>query len=179
MKRYYLKLARRAYRMLRHRRIRRIGWLNKLVLKLFERDLWRPCMRSVAVGLSIGLFCAMLPIPLQMPLAALCCLIGRGNIPSAVAACWISNPITQIPLMLFQEKIGAYVRDFIDFGWFEAIDIEGVIPFFNSTVNLANFTVGVILSAVFLGIIAYPIVFILYAIFHRDTPEEKELKKLK
>lgn len=179
MKRYYLKLARRAYRMLRHPRIRKVQWLNKLVLKLFERDLWRPCMRSTAIGLSIGLFCCMLPIPFQMLVAAACCLLGRGNIPTAVAACWISNPVTQIPLMLTQVKIGAYVRTFIDYTWLKPIDIEGVVPFFNFTVNLANFAVGVVISAIVLGLIAYPIVFILYTIFHRNPATEKKLNRLK
>ncbi len=180
MKRYYLKLARRAYQILQHPRIRKVGWLNKFVLKLFERDLWRPCMRSSAVGLSIGLFCCVLPIPFQMLLAAAACSrIGRGNIPTAIAACWLSNPLTHPPLIFFQEKIGAFVRDHINFGWLKFIDIEGKIPCIDITVNLANFAVGVLLSAVILGIIAYPLVFILYAILHKETPEEKALKKSK
>jgi len=121
-------------------------------------------MRSVAVGLSIGLFCAMLPIPLQMLIAAVCCFIGRGNIPIAIAACWISNPITQIPLMLFQERVGDKIRGILDLGWLDFIDINGSVPFIKEGLNLANFAVGVGTTAIFLGIIAYPIVFCFYAI---------------
>ena len=164
MKRVYMKLVRKSYRTLRHRRIRKISWLNKLVIKLFKRDLWRPCMRSVAVGLSIGLFCSMLPMPFQMLLAAACCLIGRGNIPIAIAACWISNPITQVPLMICQEAIGAWVRGIINFGWLKSIDIESTVPFFETPLNLANFAVGVAVTAIGLGLLAYPIVACIYAI---------------
>ena len=164
MKRVYMKLVRKSYRTLRHRRIRKIGWLNRIVTKLFERDLWRPCLRSVAVGLSIGLFCAMIPIPLQMLIAACCCLIGRGNIPIALAACWISNPFTQLPLMICQESIGAWVRSHINFGWLKSIDIESTVPFFEINLNLANFAVGVAVTAITLGLIAYPIVACIYAI---------------
>jgi len=164
MQHFYSKLVRKSYRTLRHPRIRKVSWLNRMVLKLFVRDLWRPCIRSISVGLSIGLFCSMLPIPMQMLLAAACCFIGRGNIPITVAACWVSNPITQIPLMLFQERVGASIRDFLDLGWLNFIDIQGTIPFLDKTVNLANFAVGVSTTAITLGILAYPAVFCFYAL---------------
>ncbi|MGJ8654911.1 MAG: glucosamine-6-phosphate deaminase [Akkermansiaceae bacterium] len=164
MQHFYSKLVRKSYRALRHRRIRKVSWLNRIVIKFFNRDLWRPCVRSVSIGFSIGLFCAMLPLPFQMLIAAVCCFMGRGNIPIAVAACWVSNPITQLPLMLFQERVGAKIRGVLDLGWLDFIDIERTIPFFETVVNLANFAVGVATTAIFLGIIAYPIVFCFYAI---------------
>jgi glucosamine-6-phosphate deaminase len=164
MQLFYSKLVRKAYRALRHRRIRKVNWLNRIVIKFFNRDMWRPCVRTVAIGLSIGLFCAMLPIPLQMLIAAVCCFIGRGNIPFAIAACWISNPLTQVPLMLFQESVGAQIRDTLHLGWLNFIDINGSVPFIKKELNLANFAVGVGATAIFLGIIAYPIVYCFYAI---------------
>jgi len=150
--------------MLRHPRIREIGWLNAIVKKFYARQYWKPCVRTIAVGLSIGLFCSMLPMPFQMLLAAFCCFFGKGNIPVAISACWISNPFTQLPLMFFQERIGAWFRGHVDFGLLENLDIEGTLPLVNETVNLANFTMGVCLSAVFMGIVAYPIVYLIYAL---------------
>lgn len=180
MQHFYSKLVRKSYRALRHRRIRKVSWLNRVVIKFFNRDLWRPCVRSVSIGISIGLFCAMLPMPFQMLLAAVCCFIGRGNIPFAIAACWVSNPISQIPLMLFQERVGAKIRGILDLGWLDFIDIERTIPFFETVVNLANFAVGVATTAIFLGIIAYPIVFCVYAIVPKKhlhgTPKPRTSK---
>ena len=161
MKQRYMKLVRRAYRYLRHPRIRKIKWLNAITLKLFERDLWNPTTRSIAVGLSIGLFCAMLPMPFQMVLAGACCLIGRGNIPLALAACWVSNPITQAPLMIAQESLGSWTRDlfhiplpdFLAGTWdFELFGLD-------MSLGLGNFILGVGISATTLGILAYPLVY--------------------
>ncbi len=164
MQHFYSKLVRKSYRALRHPHIRKVSWLNRIVIKLFNREMWRPCARSVSVGLSIGLFCAMLPMPFQMLLAAACCFIGKGNIPIAIAACWVSNPFTQIPLMLTQEEIGSSIRHFLDLGWLNFIDIQGTIPLLTREVNLANFAVGVATTAISLGILAYPIVFSFYAL---------------
>lgn len=161
--------------MLRHPRIRKIAWLDTLVKKLYTRDLWKPCVHTVAKGLSIGLFCSMLPIPFQMLIAASFCFMGRGNIPIAITACWISNPITQIPLMFFQENVGAWCRGHMDIAPLVGLDIEGTIPLVERTVNLANFTLGVALTAIFMGIIAYPIVYIIYTFIpkkHLDTKKE-------
>lgn len=164
MKKIYIKLFRRSYKMLRHPRIRGISWLNAVVKKFYARQYWQPCVRTVAVGLSIGLFCSMLPMPFQMLLAAFCCFLGKGNIPIAITGCWISNPFTQLPLMFLQEKIGAWFRSHVDLGILEKIDIEGTLPFVDQTVNLANFTMGVCLTAAFMGLIAYPIVYTIYAL---------------
>ena len=138
--------------------------MNKIVLKLFKRDLWTPTRRRVAIGLSLGLFCSMLPIPMQMILAGFICLFVRGNIPLALTACWISNPITQLPLMLAQERIGKAIRDVSELGLLESISVQGTIPLNDHTVNLANFAVGVAVTAIGLGIIAVPLVYLFYMI---------------
>jgi len=172
MKKIYLKFFRKSYRMLRHPRIKKFKWLNSIVVKLYARKYWKPCVHSIAVGLSIGLFCSMLtPMPMQMLLAAVCCILGKGNIPIAVAACWITNPFTQLPIMFLQEKLGNAVRSRIDLGLLEKIDLEGTIPFTQHNVNLANYTLGVILSAICLGLLAYPLVYLIQAL----TPKHKRL----
>lgn len=177
MQRFYSKLMRKSYRTLRNPRIRKVSWLNKIVLKFFNRNMWKPSMRRIAVGLSIGLFCAMLPIPFQMLLAAISCYIGRGNIPIAITACWVSNPISQVPLMLFQEQIGSKIRSVIEIQWLDFIDIERTFPFFDKVLNLANFAVGVATTAIFLAIIAYPIVFFFYAIVPKKHLQEIVISK--
>ena len=66
MKRRYLWLVRRAYRALRHPRLRHRGWWQALTHALFERHLWMPCRDTVATGLTIGMFFALIPVPMQM-----------------------------------------------------------------------------------------------------------------
>ncbi len=164
MQQFYSKLVRKSYRTLRHPRIRKVNWLNRIVLKLFKRDLWRPCMKTISLGLSLGLFCSMLPVPMQMIFAAILCLVFRANIPISLAACWVSNPLTQIPLWMFQEGIGASIRDTLHLGWLDFISIQGTIPFFEKEVNLANFAVGVGVTSISLAILAFPAVWTFYAL---------------
>ena len=71
MKRKYLWMVRRAYRALRHPKLRHREWWKKLTRPLFERRLWKPCRDTVAVGLAIGLFFGLIPLIPQSLFAAI------------------------------------------------------------------------------------------------------------
>lgn len=159
MKRKYLRLVRRAYRYLRHPLIRSRPWLVALTNPLFNRELWHPCRYTVAGGLSIGLFCAMLPVPFQMLLSAIGCMRARVNIPVAMGACWITNPFTHPPLILLQLSLGHWVRQYVNIPL--PFDKPAHIHFLdlNITGNPADFFVGCLCSAVLLSLIAYPVIY--------------------
>ena len=59
----------------------------------------------------IGLFCAFLPIPTQMLVAASMAIIGRCNIPLSVGVTWVTNPLTMGPMFFFAYKLGAWLLD--------------------------------------------------------------------
>lgn len=172
MKRNYLRMVRRTYRYLRHPRFRKIKWLAPLTKTIFHKRYWSPCRATMANGLSIGLFCAMLPIPFQMLVAALGCIRAKGNIPIAIAACWITNPVTQLPIIVLQERLGHWMHDSLGLPRppflhkfektfdFPHIDIFSwhVMDAGVATLNLGDFILGFIAAAVVLSIIAYPIV---------------------
>ena len=124
---------------------------------LFNRDLWHPCRYTVAGALSVGLFCAMLPIPFQMLLAALASMRAKVNIPIAMAACWVSNPLTQVGIWLAQEKLGDGIREKTNLTVPQFMDVETTV--FETTLNLGSFTVGFLSMGVILSILAYPIVY--------------------
>lgn len=159
MKQRYLKLVRKAYRYLRHPRIRKRPWLLALTKPLFSKELWRPCRATVASGLSIGLFCAMLPIPFQMLIAALGCMRAKANIPIAMTACWVTNPFTHPPLIAFQIHFGNWIRQYIDLKL--PFDNDASISFLGLKIegSPADFTVGFLGTAVVLSILAYPVVY--------------------
>ena len=157
MKQRYLRMVRRAYRYLRHPHIRKRPWLVSLTKPLFNRDLWHPCRYTVAGALSVGLFCAMLPIPFQMLLAALASMRAKVNIPIAMAACWVSNPLTQVGIWLAQEKLGDGIREKTNLTVPQFMDVETTV--FETTLNLGSFTVGFLSMGVILSILAYPIVY--------------------
>jgi uncharacterized protein (DUF2062 family) len=68
--------------------------------------LWKVEREPIAMGLAIGVFCGMIPGPLQMIAAvALACLL-RINLPMAIIGTFFSNPITIVPLYMLAYAIG-------------------------------------------------------------------------
>lgn len=63
----------------------------------------------VARGIALGVFMAMMPVPLQTIPAVMAAVLLRGNIPIAAVSVWISNPLTWVPLYYFNYRVGAYV----------------------------------------------------------------------
>ena len=76
---------------------------------LHQPKLWQLRRRSVARAMTVGLFCACLPIPFQMVVAAALAIIYRANLPISVTLVWTSNPITIGPLMYCCYKVGAWL----------------------------------------------------------------------
>lgn len=83
-----------------------LSWLGKYIL---EPRLWFFNRRTIANGFAVGLFCAFLPMPFQMPVAAVAAIVFRANIAISVALVWITNPITMPAIFYFAYKIGALV----------------------------------------------------------------------
>ncbi len=75
---------------------------------LFGKNLWRPQQQTVAGGLALGLFIAFTPtIPFQMLLAASGAILLGVNLPAAVAAVWVTNPLTALPIYLGANRLGS------------------------------------------------------------------------
>lgn len=76
---------------------------------LSNSRLWRFNRRCVARAFAVGLFCAFLPIPMQMLVAAFIAIVVNANIPISVGLVWFSNPITIPPIFYFTYKVGAAI----------------------------------------------------------------------
>jgi uncharacterized protein (DUF2062 family) len=76
---------------------------------LQHHNLWHLNRRSVAGGVAVGLFCGLIPGPLQMISAALAAVVLRVNLPVAVVGTWYTNPFTIVPLYFLAYKLGMYV----------------------------------------------------------------------
>jgi uncharacterized protein len=59
---------------------------------------WSLNRRSVTRALALGLFVAFIPLPIHIPVAAALAFLFRLNVPVAIAAVFITNPITMVPM---------------------------------------------------------------------------------
>ena len=85
-----------------------LGWLSK---HLHDASLWNFNRRSISKAFAVGLFCAFIPVPFQMILAAPAAVIFSANLPLSVALVWITNPITMPPIYYGCYKLGAWILD--------------------------------------------------------------------
>lgn len=69
--------------------------------------LWAFNRRSVARGIACGLFVGVVPLPTQMVLAAMLAGMVQGNVAAAIAATWLTNPITAVPIWWLALQVGA------------------------------------------------------------------------
>ncbi len=183
MKRRYLWIVRRAYRALRHPRLRHRDWWQALTHTLFERHLWMPCRDTVATGLTIGMFFMLIPVPMQMIFAGVTAMRFKANVPVAMAVCWLSNPLTNVPLFLAQLLIGNRIADFFglelpEVAWFKDFLIwlkhsewfKVPIPELIMNANSGNFFLGIITSAVIAAALTFPLVHLFSAIMPHHLP---------
>ena len=77
--------------------------------KLHDPNLWHLNRRSVSMALAVGLFCAWIPTPGQMAIAAIAAYYLRANLPISVVLVWITNPLTMPPLFYFAYLVGLTV----------------------------------------------------------------------
>lgn len=92
-----------------HETIRRNPWLRPFENSLLHPRLWHLNRRSAAGAVAVGLFCGLIPGPLQMLGAALVALLLRVNLPLALLTTLYTNPFTIVPLYLLAYQIGRLV----------------------------------------------------------------------
>lgn len=132
-------------------KIRRNRSLRFLGDTINAPNLWYKNRHFVARAFAIGLFVAMIPMPMQMLAAALLAIPLQANLPISVGLVWITNPITTPPVLYANYKLGAWmlntpsvqVPDEITFAWVVEITTSHWQPLF-----LGSFVMGIILAAI-------------------------------
>ncbi|WP_144394323.1 DUF2062 domain-containing protein [Pleionea sediminis] len=73
---------------------------------LHDPQLWHLTRYSVAHAFSIGLFCAFIPVPFQMLIAAGAAILFRANLLLSIALVWVTNPLTMPVIFGFAYYVG-------------------------------------------------------------------------
>ncbi|MEF8728372.1 MAG: DUF2062 domain-containing protein [Accumulibacter sp.] len=89
-----------------HESIRNNRWLRPFESWLLHPRLWHLNRHSAAGAVAVGMFCGLIPGPLQMIGAALSALLLRVNLPLALLVTLYTNPFTIVPLYLVAYQIG-------------------------------------------------------------------------
>ena len=128
--------------------------------------------KSVSRAVAIGIFVALIPMPMQMLLIIFLLPIFRFNAPIGLAMVWLSNPFS-MPIMYYIEYLtGNFL---LGYPPVEKIDIS--LKWFEN--NLDNILVPLYTGTLFYAIIISSITF--YAInhlwFHSVHKEKKRRRK--
>lgn len=93
---------------------------------IHDPQLWHLTRYSVSNAFVVGLFCAFIPVPFQMVIAAAGAVVFRANIVISIALCWITNPLTIPFLFGFAYLVGIWtlgdptsdVQSQLSYQWF-------------------------------------------------------------
>lgn len=77
--------------------------------RLQHHNLWHLHRRSVSGGVAVGLFCGLIPGPLQIIGSVLMSVLFRVNLPVAMVTTFYTNPFTILPLYFVAYQLGALV----------------------------------------------------------------------
>lgn len=88
--------------------------IAKLIAILKQKD----TPHRIALGMALGIFIGILPIMgIQMTVVTLIALPLRGNLKAAIAAVWISNPVTFLPMYFGYYQFGLLFFPSRDLTW--------------------------------------------------------------
>ena len=101
-----------------------------------------------------------------------------ANVPIAITACWISNPVTQLPIWIFQESFGDFLRKELHIPIHPLLEkIQIPLPELAgmeaSNLNIGSFILGFLTSAFLLFLLAYPLVYLLSAMLPKLLPKTR------
>ncbi|MCU7940721.1 MAG: DUF2062 domain-containing protein [gamma proteobacterium symbiont of Bathyaustriella thionipta] len=143
-----------------HKTIKDHKHLQMFGTLLHDGNLWHFNRRSVSGAFAVGIFCAFIPLPLQMVFAAAIAILVRVNLPISVSLVWITNPVTMPPIFYLSYNVGAFVMGQ------EAIssDYKLTADWFTEQIDLIwqPFLLGCFISGMIAALIAYTLIRLLW-----------------
>lgn len=102
-KRFIQKISPDPEMLKQHKHLRFLG------ARLHNANLWHLNRRSISGAVALGIFCAFIPVPFQMVIAAAGAILFHVNLPISVLMVWLSNPITMPPMFYGCYLLGAWI----------------------------------------------------------------------
>lgn len=116
---------------------------------LHDPALWAVHRRGVTRAFALGVFIAFLPItPLQLPLLAAVTIWWRVNLPVAVVAVFVNNPLTLLQLYYLNYRVGTWLLGREPVGFPDSVSLQLMIE------QLAKIGAPLFLGALVVGSLA-------------------------
>lgn len=120
---------------------------------LHNANLWHLNRRSVSRAFAVGIFCAFMPVPFQMVLAAGVAILFNANLPISITLVWITNPITMPAIFYACYFVGSWALNAPEQNFSFELSWQWVIE--SLTTIGPSFLMGCILCATFFSMIGY------------------------
>lgn len=76
---------------------------------LCNPNIWHLNRRSVSRAMAVGLFWAIIPMPIQTMPAIACAVFWHANLPVSLALVWMTNPVTMPAVMYATYQLGTWL----------------------------------------------------------------------
>lgn len=129
-------------------RIASLPPFRRLGIRFGDPGLWMINRHTISRATAIGLFCAYLPMPMEMLPAALLAMLWRANLPLSIVLVWLSNPFTWIVLYTPPYLLGAALLGETDIS-INNITVEAMLQ------HLAALWIGCLIFGVALACAGY------------------------
>ena len=160
-----------------HTKIREHKHLQFFGKFLHNGNLWHFNRRSVSGAFAVGVFCAFIPLPSQMIIAAAIAILIQVNLPISVSLVWITNPITIPPIFYGSYKLGALIlgQEILE------TDYQMSIDWFISQIDCIwqPFLLGCFIAGVVCASIAYTTVRLLWRLHIVQHIKERRARRKK
>ena len=149
-----------------------LKYINPILRKA---NLWHVNRNSVANAFAVGLFCAFVPIPFQMVLAALLAVLVGANVPISVLLVWISNPVTIPPIFYLCYKLGQLILQIPPAGDIDLINIDQLLQIEQIW---QPFLLGCFIMSCTSAIVGYILVKILWRLHILSYLKQRRVRKI-
>ncbi len=123
---------------------------------LLRAEFWSFDKENLARGLALGMFVAFTPtIGFQMILVCILILLYPGNMPVALAACWITNPFTAPPIYYVEYKIGVWIMSVTGFQATKYIDMGDIAQMDDIYEVAGSMWIGSLFVSILVAIASY------------------------
>jgi len=142
---------------------RKPWWKRKLRYLYLRIVRLRSTTPAIARGLAMGVFAGLFPFfGAQTILGVSLAILVRGNKLTAAIGTWISNPLTYVPIYLFNFRVGQFLLQTnelsIDIDWTSTTELLQAGKVFVATLLVGCTMVGAIAAVIayFLGLWLIP-----------------------